>query len=180
MPERHRRRTPTRTAGRAQAEEGAQCLPHDQRGSGRTSYPAACAAVLGDQVPAGEAAEARRRPALLPAGRHRAAARGFPICCISRAIRSRACSGCCARAAAGCPTTSRPPPTSERAGAGRGGAAAAARPGAADPGLARPLRPAAPPADRPARPRPDPEAARLRALLQQTLRELEALRALLP
>jgi DNA-binding transcriptional MerR regulator len=38
----------------------------------------------------------------------------------------------------------------------------------------------APSADKPARPRPDAEAERLRALLTHTLRELEALRALLP
>jgi DNA-binding transcriptional MerR regulator len=45
------------------------------------------------------------------------------------------------------------------------------------PGVARPV-PAAP--DKAARTRPDPELDRLRAVLTHTLRELEALRALLP
>ena len=61
----------------APAEEGAERVPHDQRGRRRSAHPAARAALLGDQVPAGEAAEARRRPALLPARRYRAAAPDF-------------------------------------------------------------------------------------------------------
>ena len=63
--------------GRPATEEGAERLPHDQRGGGRTSHPAACAALLGDEIPAGEAAEARRRSALLPARRHLPAAADF-------------------------------------------------------------------------------------------------------
>ena len=47
-------------------------------------------------------------------GRHRAAAPDFRSACTSRAIRSRACSGCCARAAAGCRTTSRRAPATSR------------------------------------------------------------------
>ena len=38
----------------------------DQRGGRRTAHSTTRAAILGDQVPAGEAAEARRWPALLP------------------------------------------------------------------------------------------------------------------
>jgi DNA-binding transcriptional MerR regulator len=45
------------------------------------------------------------------------------------------------------------------------------------PGVTRPV---APPADKTARARPDPELDRLRAVLTHALRELEALRALLP
>ena len=73
-----------------------------------------------------------------------------------------------------------PPPASERAGLDEAESRPPRDPELPIPGLARPSGPAAPPADRPARPRPDPETARLRALLQHTLRELEALRALLP
>ena len=73
-----------------------------------------------------------------------------------------------------------PPPASERAGPEEAELRPPREPELPIPGLARPSGPAAPPADRPARPRPDPEAARLRALLQHALRELEALRALLP
>ncbi len=47
------------------------------------------------------------------------------------------------------------------------------------PGLARPPT-ATVAAEKTARPRPDPDVDRLRAVLTQTLRELEALRALLP
>ena len=74
-----------------------------------------------------------------------------------------------------------PPPASERAAA-ETEAPAPRDPELPIPGLARPEALAAPPADRPARPRaePDPEVARLRAVLAMTLRELEALRALLP
>ncbi|CAA9212695.1 MAG: Transcriptional regulator PA2737, MerR family, partial [uncultured Acetobacteraceae bacterium] len=56
--------------------QGAERLPHHQRGGGRPAHPAARPAVLGNQVPAAQAAEARRRPALLPAGRHIPAAPG--------------------------------------------------------------------------------------------------------
>jgi DNA-binding transcriptional MerR regulator len=41
-------------------------LPHDQRSVGRSRRAAACAALLGNQIPADPPAEARRRPALLP------------------------------------------------------------------------------------------------------------------
>ncbi len=76
-----------------------------------------------------------------------------------------------------------PPPAGERAVPEEEGAAGSSR----EPELPIPLAaaarapgPAAPPADRPARPRTDAEAARLRAVLLHTLAELEALRALLP
>ncbi|MDA8247595.1 MAG: MerR family transcriptional regulator [Rhodospirillales bacterium] len=72
-----------------------------------------------------------------------------------------------------------PPPASERAGPEED-ARPAHEPELPLPGLARPPGAAASPADRTLRPRPDPEAARLRALLLRTLHELEALRALLP
>lgn len=73
-----------------------------------------------------------------------------------------------------------PPPAGERAAPEETEARPARDPELPIPGLARPAGPTAPPADRPARPRPDPDAARLRAVLLHTLRELEALRALLP
>jgi DNA-binding transcriptional MerR regulator len=72
-----------------------------------------------------------------------------------------------------------PPPADERAGPEEGDEPAARDPELPIPGLARPAAVAAPPADRPARPRADPEVARLRDVLQRTLRELEALRAML-
>ena len=72
-----------------------------------------------------------------------------------------------------------PPPDGERAGT-EDAARPARDPELPIPGLARPASgAAAPPADRAVRSRPDPEAIRLRAVLQHTLAELEALRALL-
>jgi DNA-binding transcriptional MerR regulator len=69
-----------------------------------------------------------------------------------------------------------PPPADERAGPDEEGDAAEQQ--LAMPGLL-PTKPAVPPATRP-RPRPEADAARLRAVLQTVLEELEALRALLP
>ena len=73
-----------------------------------------------------------------------------------------------------------PPPAGERAGREEGEVRPGRDPELPIPGLARPPGPTAPPADRVARPRPDPDATRLRAVLLRTLRELEVLRALLP
>jgi DNA-binding transcriptional MerR regulator len=73
-----------------------------------------------------------------------------------------------------------PPPASERAGREEGEIRPSRDPELPIPGLARSPGPPAPPADRPVRPRPDPEVARLRAMLLRTLRELEAVRSLLP
>ena len=72
-----------------------------------------------------------------------------------------------------------PPPAGERAGPEEA-AASAHEPELPIPGLAKAAGETAPPASALVRPVQDVEAARLRAVLQRTLRELEALRALLP
>ena len=64
----------------------------------------------------GAAAQARRRPALLPARGYRRCCAGSATCS-TRATRSRACSGCCARAACGRPGRLRPQPRPKRGGA---------------------------------------------------------------
>ena len=69
-----------------------------------------------------------------------------------------------------------PPPAGERAGPPD----AARDPELPLPELARTPNPAAPSPDRPARPGPDPEVARLRGVLAHVLQELEALRSMLP
>ena len=71
-----------------------------------------------------------------------------------------------------------PPPASERASAEEPAEALTSDPEPPIPGLVPPAPPPSPP-DRLARSRAETEAARLRAVLQHTLRELEALRALL-
>ena len=60
--------------GAGSAAEKRRRVSHDRRGCRRTRPSGACAAVLGNEVPAAQARETQRRPALLPAGRHPAAA----------------------------------------------------------------------------------------------------------
>ena len=90
-------------------QEGAERLPHHQRGRRRAAHPAARAALLGDQVPAGQAAEARRRPALLPARTTSAAAPHLgPALHPGLHDQGRAAPVARGRRPS-CPTTSRPP-----------------------------------------------------------------------
>ena len=74
-----RRRPPEVSADEARSRrpgqrESACGVSHDQRGRRRARSAGACAALLGIEISAAEAAEARRRPAVLPAGGYRAAA----------------------------------------------------------------------------------------------------------
>ena len=61
-------------AGRDGSKKSPSGVPDHQRGRRRPAYPPACAAFLGDAVCAGQAAQARWRPSLLPTRRHRPAA----------------------------------------------------------------------------------------------------------
>ena len=155
----------------ASSQEGAERLPHDQRGRGRTSHPPARAPLLGNQVPPGEAAEARRRTPLLPARRISLLRRisdllyiqGYTIKGVQRLLRE-----------GGGRLSDDIPPATPRTSRGRGRAPQRrSRPRAADdPDLPMPAS---------ARARRDPRLSACAAALVHTLAETaRRLRALLP
>ncbi|CAA9211778.1 MAG: Transcriptional regulator PA2737, MerR family, partial [uncultured Craurococcus sp.] len=117
--------------------QGADRLPHHQRGGGRPAHPAARPPLLGDEIPPAQAVEARRRAALLPARGYRPAA---PHCRpalhpglhhqgrAAAAARGRARRGGAAAAGA-CRGSAREPPQHHRgAGGHRRGVARPRRP----------------------------------------------------
>ena len=174
----------TTPAGRSAGPRRRRRISHHQRGRRRPAHPAARAALLGDEIPPGEAAEAWRRPALLPARRHRAAAadfdllyiQGYTIKGVQRLLRE----------GGGRLSDDIPPPSADEQADDEheAGAPGDAHGGAHGATQGLPMLPGFPPAGPPPRPpsrgRPEHEVERLRAVLTETLRELEALRSLLP